>query len=247
MNIADYDDSSELIIVEADQSSAHSSPVTQSSETFKFDMEGGPIHAGIYQLVQFGGETAMDLSAGDNRTLIAYGKHESDNQKWEFSPLGAGYSIKGMHSGTYLTCETVQMNATIIATPYPVSWSVENISGKQEPTVRIVWPNSPLAMTLISSSSGTRVKLASVGQTGQEWAAHRVGELSTNPQPGPGAPVVTQSTYTISSSEPAIRVNGGGNHPTIVINSRDAIPESGELVFTSTTTTVTKIDRNVRK
>ncbi|EIW78964.1 hypothetical protein CONPUDRAFT_166813 [Coniophora puteana RWD-64-598 SS2] len=94
-----------------------------------------------------------------------------------------------------------------------------------------------------------QVRLTPAGDPGQEWTARRIGELTEKSAPS-SAPVTTQSTYTVSSSEPAIRIEGAGSHPTIVINDRNAIPENGELVFTTTTTwsntmtsTVTKFER----
>ncbi|EIW78989.1 carbohydrate-binding module family 13 protein [Coniophora puteana RWD-64-598 SS2] len=210
-------------------------------------MQTTPIRPGTYLLLQFGGRMAMDLT--NKHTVTGYTKHEKNNQKWEISPFGAGYSIKSVTGPIerYVACET---DTSVSTKPYPVSWRIESISRNEETNFQIVWPNSQLAITLTSSDPGTKVRLAPVGDPGQEWTTRRVGEVRTNV--APGAPMTTQSTYTLSSSdsEPAIRIEGAGSHPTIVINDRNTIPENGELVFTTTTTwsntmtsTVTKFER----
>jgi len=219
------------------------------------------MRAGIYKFFQFEGKKAMDLAARDNKTIIACDTHQGDNQKWEFSPFGAGHSIKSVRSGTYLTCGTVQMNAEVIATPYPVSWSVEKVQrDKEEPTVRILWPNSPLAMTLSSLEvSKPLLKLASVGQAGQEWTALRIDEPTPAPSsigsgaaPQPCEACGSQHTCILPKKSPAVRIDGPGQHPTIEIHCLDIVPENGTLIFTSATsntatsstvTTVTRIER----
>jgi len=164
----------EAIIDNNSQERDHPSPETSSSDIFI--MQGSLIRPGIYQLVQFEGAIAIDLSGWDNTTVLGYERHQNGNQKWEFDPLGAGYSVKCIHSGRYLTCERVQVGAPVIATPYPVSWGVEAIVGKQGLAFRIMWPNSPLAITLDSSCPKTTVlNLSSVRKARQEWIAHRVG------------------------------------------------------------------------
>lgn len=68
-------------------------------------------------------------------TSLAFG-HPSSNYfdcKWEVKPLGAGYSIRSVLNGRYLTVENgANDGAHIIATPYPVSWSVEPFYAERE-------------------------------------------------------------------------------------------------------------------
>ncbi|CAE6490286.1 unnamed protein product [Rhizoctonia solani] len=47
---------------------------------------------------------AMDLSDGDKQSIIAFGWHGGDNQKWQFEDAGDGnYYIKNVGFGKYLT------------------------------------------------------------------------------------------------------------------------------------------------
>ncbi|EIW78961.1 carbohydrate-binding module family 13 protein [Coniophora puteana RWD-64-598 SS2] len=258
MSIIDHSQS-EATVIEEFERGVHSPLAASSSDARGPSMETTPIRPGVYLLLQSGGQIAMDLV--NENPVEGHLKHEYSNQKWEISPFEAGYSIRSLYGilGKYLTCET---DSSVITKTHPVSWAIQDIPGNREPTIRIVWPNSPLAITLSSFDPGTKVrmfdglavyvnvtkvKLAPIGEPGQEWTVRRVGEPTTNP--APGAPVISQATYTVSSSEPAIRVEGAGNHPTIVINDGASIPENGELVFTSTTTTttVTKVERNLRQ
>ncbi|EIW78990.1 hypothetical protein CONPUDRAFT_83363 [Coniophora puteana RWD-64-598 SS2] len=117
-------------------------------------MDTGSIRPGIYLILQYGGGTSMDLVG--KRVVKGHIRHEGDTQKWELSPFGTGHSIKSLFedSGMYITYDT---DANVIATPYPVCWNIEVISGRPEPTIRIMWPNSPLAITLSSSTPDTGV------------------------------------------------------------------------------------------
>lgn len=46
--------------------------------------------------------------------------------QWELERLGPGYTIRSLYNGAYITLESgIASGATIIGTPYPVSWAVE--------------------------------------------------------------------------------------------------------------------------
>lgn len=44
------------------------------------------------------------------------------SEQWEISPMGAGYSIRSVHNGNYVTIESGLADGTVVANPYPVSW-----------------------------------------------------------------------------------------------------------------------------
>ncbi|KAF9467500.1 hypothetical protein BDZ94DRAFT_960420 [Collybia nuda] len=81
---------------------------------------------GVYQICSVTGNTAVEVSLDDRRSVKCCPVHGMLNQQWEVKQLGNGYSICSVLNGHYLTVEKgVYDGAHIIATPYPVSWSVE--------------------------------------------------------------------------------------------------------------------------
>ncbi|KAK0455691.1 uncharacterized protein EV420DRAFT_1552763 [Desarmillaria tabescens] len=74
------------------------------------------------------GNTHVDLSGQDLRTIIGFSGHDGDNQRWEFATLGAGYSIRSVYNGTYLSIDFKALNERrphIVASSFPVSWDVK--------------------------------------------------------------------------------------------------------------------------
>ncbi|CAE6449969.1 unnamed protein product [Rhizoctonia solani] len=69
---------------------------------------------------------AMDLSGGDNQSIIAFGWHGGDNQKWEFIPAGNGnYHIKNAVQDKYITFpDEPNDGKQVIATDGPREWEV---------------------------------------------------------------------------------------------------------------------------
>ncbi|KAF8968533.1 hypothetical protein BDZ97DRAFT_1915985 [Flammula alnicola] len=100
--------------------------------------------SGIYRIVSdHDPNSAIDLSGYDKKSIIAYGGHDGENQKWEFTRLGPGFSIRSLFNGAYITLESgIIEGATMIASAYPVSWAVE-VDDFEAGIYRIRWPNSP--------------------------------------------------------------------------------------------------------
>lgn len=69
---------------------------------------------------------AMDLSDGDKQSIIAFGWHGGDNQKWQFEEAGDGnYYIKNVGFGKYLTFpDEPNDGKQVIATDGPRPWEV---------------------------------------------------------------------------------------------------------------------------
>ncbi|EIW84565.1 hypothetical protein CONPUDRAFT_100750, partial [Coniophora puteana RWD-64-598 SS2] len=105
-------------------------PSLSATSSPDVDTTRGPIRAGVYLVARIEEDSAIDLSGDDGRTVIGYKIHKGNNQKWEFSPMGAGYSIKCVGPGTYLSCEKEQEGATVVAALNPVSWDITMLSGK---------------------------------------------------------------------------------------------------------------------
>jgi len=172
----------------------------------------------------------LDLAGYDWITILAFPKHGGDNQKWEFAPLGPGYSIKSVLKGTYITLNTGAIeNGSLIASPYPVSWELE-ADGYETGLWRIRWPRSNFIFDLpdindhivnLGSSypfKPTRLWRLVAAEPEQhetlEFTTHSPKELKAQP------PVVT-------TADTIVDVEGlklGGN---------------GEMSITTTTTTVT--------
>ncbi len=77
-------------------------------------------------------KTVMDLSGADSTSIIGYPKHGLANQQWEFIPNGHGYIIRSMRPSAdghalylALDCGGLRDYAPVVASPHPVSWSVQ--------------------------------------------------------------------------------------------------------------------------
>ncbi len=142
---------------------------------------------GTYVLLNARGGTAMDLHGGDNTNVIGYPMHGAQNQQWEFIPSGHGYVIRSVRSSKaghalYLTVEGgVRNNAPVVASAYPVTWSVEQTEEgirwvllkpglpyrRLTHLHRISWPNSNFVFDLADwgdSTPGTKVCLPSASR-----------------------------------------------------------------------------------
>ncbi|KAI0315945.1 hypothetical protein OF83DRAFT_1061200 [Amylostereum chailletii] len=114
--------------------------------------------------------STLDLSGGDNRSAIAFGHHGWENQQWEFSKLGAGFAIRNIRNGGYLSIADFgalarEGGAPVVATSFPMSWDVEAQSidsGLEEEEgdalIRIRWPESNLFLGLSDAAAGTKVR-----------------------------------------------------------------------------------------
>ncbi|KAJ2984322.1 hypothetical protein NUW54_g10542 [Trametes sanguinea] len=102
--------------------------------------------------------------------------HGGPNQQWEFIPSGHGYVIRSVRRSKeghplYLTTDGgVHEHAAVVASPYPVSWNVE----QTEDGIRISWPNTNLVFDLAdwgSKTPGTKIQLMHLkpGEPCQLW------------------------------------------------------------------------------
>ncbi|KAI0668230.1 hypothetical protein C8Q78DRAFT_980638 [Trametes maxima] len=137
---------------------------------------GGAWAPGTYVLLNARSGTAVDMSGMDNKTLIGYPMHGGPNQQWEFIPSGYGYVIRCVRRSAagdplYLTTEDgLRDDAAIVASPYPVTWDVE----QTEDGIKISWPNTDFVFDLAdwgSATPGTKIQLMHFkpDQPGQLW------------------------------------------------------------------------------
>ncbi|OSC96458.1 carbohydrate-binding module family 13 protein [Trametes coccinea BRFM310] len=173
---------------------------------------GGVWTPGTYVLLNARSGTAVDMSGADNKTLIGYPMHGGPNQQWEFLPSGHGYIIRCVRRSKdghplYLTTDGgVHEHAAIVASPYPVSWNVE----QTEEGIRISWPNTDLVFDLAdwgSKTPGTKIELMHLkpGEPCQLWhytrcapAAEHDSELEVRSSRAVSPPATTE---TVSVTE----------------------------------------------
>jgi len=99
----------------------------------------------------------VDLSAGDNKTVIGYPDHDGDNQKWLFTFTQNAWTIKNKAVGTYLAPADTSSptNGTgLVASDSPFIWDIwhdETQSGKY----RIFVPNTPFNLDLTGYGNST--------------------------------------------------------------------------------------------
>ncbi|KAG0693878.1 hypothetical protein DFH29DRAFT_881130 [Suillus ampliporus] len=70
---------------------------------------------GVYQLINRQSGTALDLLKNDY-TSVAVGN------QWEIAPLGAGFTIRNMKTGTYLSVNQLQGRTPVFAGHFPTAW-----------------------------------------------------------------------------------------------------------------------------
>ncbi|KII84904.1 carbohydrate-binding module family 13 protein [Plicaturopsis crispa FD-325 SS-3] len=132
--------------------------VRENETTAKTDKTFEP---GVYRIVNFRSGTALDLSAGDKKTIMGFPSHGGENQQWEFQTLGAGFSIRNVAYGLYISgAEGIREGIALVASPFPVSWVVEVDEGDRG-TAMICWPESRLVFDLHEGRAepGTKIHL----------------------------------------------------------------------------------------
>lgn len=125
---------------------------------------------------------AIDLSGGDEQSVIAFGWHGGDNQKWKFEDSGNGlYHIQNVKYGKYLTFpDEPNDGKQVIATDGPREWEVrvgregENQKDQHE-SIRIFVPGTNQNLDLTNHGDitpGNPVQLwARTPGKGQAWYA----------------------------------------------------------------------------
>ncbi|KAM5545468.1 hypothetical protein V8D89_000506 [Ganoderma adspersum] len=135
-----------------------------------------------YVLLNGRAHTAMDLNGADNTSLTGYPMHGGTNQQWEFTPCGQGYIIHCVNlsadgHGLYLAldCGGLRDYAPVVASTYPVSWTVE----QTDEGLIISWPNSQYVFDLANwgdKTPFTKIQLRPLipGELCQLWRATEV-------------------------------------------------------------------------
>jgi len=125
-------------------------------------------------------ETMMDLSGGDSKSIIGFPGHGLENQQWHFERLGAGWSIRSVHTGSYLTIEKgLGDRFPVVANAYPVAWAAHEEPSEEEDliNIRIFWPNTSYNIELLEGSAtpGAKILLRTANRFPE--ARHQVWRL----------------------------------------------------------------------
>ncbi|OAX34812.1 carbohydrate-binding module family 13 protein [Rhizopogon vinicolor AM-OR11-026] len=122
-----------------------------------------------YTLTNCEGGTVLDLSGGDNRSIIGYHDHGGPNQSWIFQRDDSGdniWYIKSAGSGQFLGMEghinDIRDGTKVVAVSSPFRWNIEDsdISGVQG--IRILAHGTVFSVDLSdhgNSTEGTKVEL----------------------------------------------------------------------------------------
>ncbi|KAL4254141.1 Ricin B-like lectin [Abortiporus biennis] len=113
---------------------------------------------GVYILVNAKSGGALDLSGGDNRSIIGYDVHGSDNQKWRLEQVEGGqWRLQNVASGAYLRVDGYAQDGTPVVAPQgdgPFEWDIW--PDEDDPnTFRIFVPNTRLNIDLSDHGNPT--------------------------------------------------------------------------------------------
>ncbi|KAI9566641.1 carbohydrate-binding module family 13 protein [Boletus coccyginus] len=115
-----------------------------------------------YALINVKGGTALDLSGGDNRSIIGYPFHGGPNQEWYFEKAGEDhvFFIKSSGSGLFLTSAgELYDGQKVVADDAPFPWRVEDVGNSE---VKCVVANRNFCVDLSdygNAKPGTPVEL----------------------------------------------------------------------------------------
>lgn len=83
----------------------------------------------VYKLTNVLGGTVVDLSGGDNKSIIGYSDHNGPNQRWKFTHQHQGWTLKSAGSDLFLGIESPAADGVrVVATQQPTFWEIEKDS-----------------------------------------------------------------------------------------------------------------------
>ncbi|KAI9566639.1 carbohydrate-binding module family 13 protein [Boletus coccyginus] len=134
-----------------------------------------------YSLTNVKGGTCIDLSGGDNVSIIGYGYHQGPNQSWIFENAGSDktFYLKSKGSGQYLsTAGEPSDGQKVVAAGSPYAWYVEDEQGVDSGVRLLPASNTNFSVDLSdhgNSEPGTPVQLwGRWGGENQVWRLQQV-------------------------------------------------------------------------
>ncbi|KAL4066332.1 carbohydrate-binding module family 13 protein [Scleroderma yunnanense] len=110
---------------------------------------------GIYALINDKGGTCLDLSGGDNRSIIGYPFHNGPNQAWIFHRQGDKFVIKSAGTGSYLGIEGQPRDgASVVAVGWEYAWEIQDEPGVHG-SIRLFAPGTPFNIDLTNYGDST--------------------------------------------------------------------------------------------
>jgi hypothetical protein len=188
---------------------------------------------GIYKLINRQSGTAMDLAKHDYTCVVGSPPCDDPAQKWEIKPLGAGYTIQNMQTGTYISVNALGDGVLVFAGHFPAAWQLVTVKVDDENAemIEVHWPHTEYMFDLASfgsSAPGTKVqlkknKLSPTEHRCRLWKPTFIQHIPHSVL----LERVDENDETLS---------------TTTINAAD-VPEGGELVLVTTTTTRTVVTK----
>jgi len=144
-------------------------------------MGGTNIEPGRYKITNRKGGTALDLSGGDNKSIIGFEAHGQQNQQWDISePDGEdNQTIQSVSSGKFLTLDAGSPGdgVHIIAGDEPRKWAIRH-NGDDHAHWRVFYPGTSFNFDLAdhgSATFGTPIQLWGCWEgENQQWIFEKV-------------------------------------------------------------------------
>ncbi|KAG1810908.1 ricin B-like lectin [Suillus subaureus] len=115
-----------------------------------------------YSLKNSYGSTAVDLSGGDNYSIIGYHPHDGSNQAWIFQQDGDqnGWFIKSLRSGKYLGVEGCPNDGSaVVVVSNPFKWDVKDSDLENAKGIRILVHGTNFSLDLDYGNSANHTKV----------------------------------------------------------------------------------------
>ncbi|KAI4527729.1 hypothetical protein K525DRAFT_231673 [Schizophyllum commune Loenen D] len=79
-----------------------------------------------YKITNSKGGTVVDLSAGDNTSIIGWPYHEGSNQQWTLDWAGDGWNFRSLSTGKYISLGGADAanGARLVAETDPFTWHI---------------------------------------------------------------------------------------------------------------------------
>ncbi|KAF9445870.1 carbohydrate-binding module family 13 protein [Macrolepiota fuliginosa MF-IS2] len=109
-------------------------------------------------------ERALDLSSADNRSIIGYGFHGGDNQKWELQQDSRGWTLRNVSTRLYVAAEGHEGNnnndyhdgTKAIGAQEPYKWHIWHESDNK---LRICVPDVNRCLDLSNHGQGIDIEI----------------------------------------------------------------------------------------